>query len=232
VWVPRDSLTPDRIVRAAIELLDEHGLEGFNMRSLGEQLGSAPTAVYWHVGSKQNLIGLAGDEVWNEIELPDLGAVDWRSAASMMATDLYGMLTRHPWLVSAVASQPLYGPGKARHDEHSLAVYEKAGFIGADADRAAATVFTFVLGNAFGPAAEVSLVRRLRRQHGDPEQLLSETMSRARTMAERFPRLRARLGSAAAARYGAAPEKAFEFGLEVILDGLENELAARTRPSH
>jgi AcrR family transcriptional regulator len=231
VRVPRDSLTQDRIVRAAIELLDEHGLEGFNLRSLGTRLGSAPTAVYWHVGSKENLIGLAGDEVWSEIDLPDLGGVDWRTAASMMATDLYGMLTRHPWVVSAVASQPLYGPGKARHDDHSLAVYEKAGFVGADADRAAATVFTFVLGNAFGPAAEASLVRRLRREDGEPEQLLSETMARARKMAARFPRLRARLGSDAAARYGAAPGKTLEFGLQVILDGLENELAARRRPS-
>jgi AcrR family transcriptional regulator len=151
VRVPRDTLTRDRIVRTAIEFLDDHGLEGFNMRSLGRRLGSAATAVCWHVDSKHSLIRLAGDEVWNEIDLPDLSTVGWRTAATMMARNLYGMLIRHAWLVTAFSSELLYGPGKTRHDDYSLAVYEKAGFVGAaQADRAAATVFMFVLGNAWG----------------------------------------------------------------------------------
>ena len=50
--MPRDTLTREQIVRAAIDLLDAEGLEGLNMRSLGTRLGSAATAVYWHVGSK------------------------------------------------------------------------------------------------------------------------------------------------------------------------------------
>ena len=71
--MPRDTLTRDQIVTAAIDLLDAEGLEGLNMRALGQRLGSAATAVYWHVGSKDNLIALAGDQVWSEIALPDLG---------------------------------------------------------------------------------------------------------------------------------------------------------------
>src|SRR6266704_5414831 len=99
--MPRDTLTREQIVTAAIELMDAEGLDGLNMRALGKRLGSAATAVYWHVGSKANLVALAGDQVWNEIELPDLGAVDWRTAATQMATDLHAVLTRHPWLVQA-----------------------------------------------------------------------------------------------------------------------------------
>jgi AcrR family transcriptional regulator len=68
----RDTLTRDQIVRAAIELLDDEGLEGVNMRALGKRLNSTATAVYWHVGSKSNLITLAGDQAWNEIPLPNL----------------------------------------------------------------------------------------------------------------------------------------------------------------
>ena len=161
--MPRDTLTREQIVKAAVDLLDAEGLEGLNMRALGQRLGSAATAVYWHVGSKDNLIALAGDQAWNEIALPDLTAVDWRTAATHMATDLHAMLTRHPWLVQAFGSFLVFGPGKARHDDHTLAIYEAAGFTGAQADQAAATVFTFVLGNALGPAAAASLTRKLSR---------------------------------------------------------------------
>src|SRR6266498_3221937 len=129
-----------------------------------------------------------------------------------MATELHAMLTRHHWMVQVFGSYPAYGLGKARHDDHSLAIFEAAGFAGLDADRAMATLFTFVLGNALGPAAEASLMRN--------------TMASARDIAARFPRLRARLGSAAAEQYGAAPEKTFEFGLRAILDGLEARLVA------
>ena len=218
--MPRDRLTRKQIVKAAIDLLDTDGLEGLNMRALGRRLGSAATAVYWHVGSKDNLIALAGDHVWTEITLPDLTAVDWRTAATSMATDLRTMLTRHSWLVQAFGSYAVFGLGKARHDDHSLAIYEAAGFTGLRADQAMATVFTFVLGNALGPAAARSLTRKLSRDGGNAEERLGEIMAKAREIATQFPRLRARLGTAAA-DYAAAPEDTFEFGLRAILDGLE-----------
>jgi AcrR family transcriptional regulator len=219
----RDTLTREQIVEAAIGLLDTEGLEGLNMRSLGQRLGSAATAVYWHVGSKGNLIALAGDQAWNEIALPDLTATGWRTAATSMATGLHAMLTRHPWLVQAFGSFLMFGPGKARHDDHSLAIYEAAGFTGARADQAAATVFTYVLGNALGPAAAASLTRKLSRDGGNAEELMRDSMAKAREIAAQFPRLRARLGTAAA-DYGAAPDNSFEFGLQAILDGLEAQL--------
>jgi AcrR family transcriptional regulator len=224
----RDTLTREQIVQAAIDLLDAEGLEGLNMRSLGKRLGSAATAVYWHVGSKDNLIALAGDQAWNEIALPDLTAIDWRTAATYMATELHAMLTRHPWLVQAFGSFLVFGPGKARHDDHSLAIYETAGFTGAQADQAAATVFTFVLGNALGPAAAASLTRKLSRDGGNAEELIRDSMAKAAEIATQFPRLRARLGTAAA-DYGAAPEHSFEFGLQAILDGLEAQLTSLMR---
>jgi AcrR family transcriptional regulator len=224
--MPRETLTREQIVTAAVELLDAEGLEGFNMRELGKRLDSAATAVYWHVGSKANLIALAGDHVWNEIALPDLTEVAWRTAAASMATDLHTMLTHHPWLVQVFGSYMTYGPGKARHDDHSLAVYETAGFRSAQADQAAAAVFTFVLGNALGPAAHASLMRRLSVDGGDAEVAIRDTMATAAEIAMQFPRLRERLGTAAA-DYSAAPEDTFEFGLEAILDGLETKLPSR-----
>jgi AcrR family transcriptional regulator len=228
--MPRDTLTREQIVEAAIGLLDSEGLEGLNLRALGERLGSAATAVYWHVGSKANLITLAGDHVWTEVALPDPTATGWRTAAAQMATDLHAMLTRHPWLVQAFGSYVVFGPGTARHHDHGLAVYEAAGFTGVRADQAMATVFTFVLGSALGPAAVASLTRKLGRDGGDAQELLADHMADAREVASRFPRLRARLGTAAA-DYGAAPDDSFEFGLQAILDGLEGQLVAGRTPA-
>ncbi|MFD0490113.1 TetR/AcrR family transcriptional regulator C-terminal domain-containing protein [Saccharopolyspora spinosporotrichia] len=121
----------------------------------------------------------------------------------------------------------LSGPAKARRDEHTLAIYEKAGFAPDDADRAAATVLIFVLGSALGPAAQVSLTRRLNRDGGNAEQRLAETMARSAEIAEQFPRLRERIGTPAAVNYAAAPDNTFEFGLRSILDGFEARLAER-----
>ncbi|MFI2782757.1 TetR/AcrR family transcriptional regulator [Streptomyces sp. ALB3] len=225
--MPRDTLTREQIIEAAIGLLDEEGLEGLNMRSLGKRLGSAATAVYWHVQSKDNLVVLASDEVWTEIELPDLDTVDWHTAASTMAGDLFAMFTRHPWLVMAFASQPLYGPNKARHDDHSLAVYEKAGFVGAEVDQATAAVFMYVLGNAVGMAAEVSVNRKLSRHGGNSQTRIEEAMTHATEIAARFPRLRSRTEAFADSDYAAAPEKSFEFGLQAVLSGLTDRLGSR-----
>jgi AcrR family transcriptional regulator len=221
--MPRDTLTREKIVKTAIDLLDSDGLEGLSIRALGSRLGSAATAIYWHVGSKDNLIALAADQAWNEITLPDPAATGWRDAATAMAVELHAMLTRHPWLLQAFGSFLLFGPGKARHDDHTLAIYEGAGFSSAQADQAAATVFTFVLGNALGVAAEASLTRSLRREGGNAEQLIREHMAEAIEIAKQFPRLRARLDQATA-DYAGAPEGSFEFGLRAILDGLEAQL--------
>lgn len=224
--MPRETLTKDQIIETAIELLDSEGLEGLNMRSLGKRLGAAATAVYWHVQSKDNLVLLAGDQVWNEIELPDLETHDWQTAATAMATGLHAMLSRHSWLVQAFSSYLFYGPGKVRYDDHSLAVYEAGGFVGAEADRAAGIVFTFVLGSALGVSATASLNRRLSRDGGDAEVLIQDTMSKAKEVAMTFPRMRARLETPTEIEYAAAPGQTFEFGLRGLLSGLKIEREA------
>ncbi|MFF8834159.1 TetR/AcrR family transcriptional regulator [Streptomyces sp. NPDC015130] len=222
--MPRSTLTREQIVRTAVELLDTDGLEGLNMRSLGQRLNSAATAVYWHVKNKDVLLTLAGDQVWDEVRLPDLDTVDWRTAAVAMAEDLYAMFARHPWLVQAFATHLFHGEGKARHDDHNLAVYEAAGFVGPAADRAAAAVFTYVLGNAAPAAATASLTRRIEREGGDPEEVFAATMKEAAEIAGRFPRLRSRIDALDSADYAEAPDDTFAFGLAALLDGLERHL--------
>ncbi|MFC5908981.1 TetR/AcrR family transcriptional regulator [Streptacidiphilus monticola] len=222
--MPRSTLTRDQIVRAAIDLLDEEGLDGLNMRSLGRRLNSAATAIYWHIRTKDELVRLAADAVWTEVAVPDLDTTDWRAAATETASGMYAMLQRHPWLGQAFGAHFLYGPGKSRLDDRSLAVYEKAGFAPADADRAAASVFVYVLGSALGAAARVALNRRVARGGEEAERQQAEAAAQAAAIADGFPRLRARLDSPAA-DYAAAPDASFEFGLRALLDGFEARLA-------
>ncbi|MFC9279165.1 TetR/AcrR family transcriptional regulator [Streptomyces collinus] len=224
--MPRDTLTADRIVRAAIELLDDEGLDGLNMRSLAKRLNSAATAVYWHIKTKDELVRLASDAIWHEVEAPDLDTADWRTAATAHAGGMHAMLTRHPWLVQAFGGHLLHGPRQAQYNDLSLAVYEKAGFDTDGADRAAAAVFTFVLGSALAPAAQVSLNRRLSKNGADAERLMAEAMTSATETARQYPRLRERLGTTAANEYAAAPDSTFEFGLQSLLDGFEAALDA------
>ncbi|HEY7143284.1 MAG TPA: TetR/AcrR family transcriptional regulator C-terminal domain-containing protein [Streptosporangiaceae bacterium] len=220
----RDTLTRAQIVQAASDLLDAEGLEGLNMRALGQLLGSAATAVYWHVGSKENLLALAGDQAWNEIPLPDWEATGWREAIRQMAAGLRAMLARHPWLLQALGSFLVFGPGKARHDDHGLAILEAAGFNAAQADQAAAIVFCYVLGNALGPAAAASLARKIDREGPDAAQLVRENLQRAKQIAGQYPRLRSRLETSQA-ETSEPPEGSFEIGLDAILDGLERRLS-------
>ena len=112
------------------ELPDSEGLDGLgglNMRAPAQRLGTAATAIYWHIRIKDELVQLAGDAIWPEIELPDLEGGDWRAAAMTVAGGLHGMLTRHPWLGQAFGSHLLAGPGRFRYDDQSLAIYEQAG---------------------------------------------------------------------------------------------------------
>ncbi|GAA3694352.1 TetR family transcriptional regulator ActII [Nonomuraea antimicrobica] len=229
--MPRETLTRDQIVRAAVAVLDAEGVDGLNMRRLGTQLGAAATAVYWHVKSKDELIVLAADHVWDEIELPDPAGIGWRAAAAALASGAHGMIGRHFWLLPAMSTHLVYGPGKARYDDHCLAVYESAGFSAADADQAAATVLMYVIGAAHGEAGELALRARLRRAGADEEERLRDTVAWIGEIAGRFPRLRARMTPSVYEVASLPDEDTFAFGLDVILDGLEARLTTRTTRS-
>lgn len=210
-------------MRAAVDLLDADGVDGLSMRQLGRRLGSAATTIYWHVRNKDELIVLAADALWAEVSLPDLDTVDWRTAATTMATDLYAMILRHPWLVPAMSSHLLYGPGKARHDDHLLAVYEAAGFTGRDAAEATKVVVTFVLGTALGASADAAWRARLRRS-GNEEEQIRETAEQITEIASGFPRLRAHADSWTDGDSAEGTAGELGFGLRAILDGLQAQL--------
>lgn len=222
--MPRGTLTRVQIVEAAVAVLDAEGVGGLNVRRLGAELGVASTAMYWHVRNKDDLVVLAGDHVWREVDLPDPAELGWRAAAEGLAVSTHAMIGRHFWLVSTMGTHLVYGPGKARVDDHSLAIYETAGFSGRGADQAAATMLMFVIGAAQGAASERAWEARLRRMGADHEQELRATIEQINVIAQAFPRLRTRLLTTDPE--APSPEDdPFRFGLETLLNGLEARLA-------
>ncbi|WP_405663918.1 TetR/AcrR family transcriptional regulator [Streptomyces sp. RK9] len=224
--MPRETLNRDQIVQAAIELLDAEGVDGLSMRRLGRHLGSAATAMYWHVGSKDKLIALAGDQVWGEVGLPDPDAIGWRDAAAAFAQEWYAMLTRHQWLMPASSSHIIYGTETARRQDHCYRIFETAGFADEELDAAVATLLTFVTGTALEDAAAATTRARIRREGGDEEEGVKEVVAWANGIAMEFPRLRARIEAGAQARITQASTK-ITFGVGIILDGLQARLGTR-----
>jgi AcrR family transcriptional regulator len=221
----RETLSREQIIRAAVEVLDADGLEGLNMRRLGSHLGCAPTAVYWHVHSKSELVVLAADELWDEISRPDPEVLGWRQAATIMARDLYAMITRHLWLAQAMGGYFIYGPRKASHDDHAIGVYEAGGFTDREVDSALNTVAMYVTGCALRDAAGAAMVRRLGPDPQSQAESLRKLMQEFTESTVQYPRLRSRAeGYMDSDR--ADPQRGFEWGLETIFDGLQTRLAS------
>ena len=75
----RARLSRDKVLRAAMAVADAGGLETLTMRTLGQELGVGPMALYRHVANKDDMVDGIVDLVFDEIELPRRGA-DWKTA--------------------------------------------------------------------------------------------------------------------------------------------------------
>ena len=143
-------LTVEQIVTAAIELLDGEGLDWLNIRALGQRLGPRRRRSTGMFKTKDELVQLAGDAIWAEIELSDLQAPDWRTAATAMAVGLHGMLTRHPWLGRAFGGHLLAGLEVPVRRSQS-------GALRARLDTVAATQYAAELDNTFDFGLQATL---------------------------------------------------------------------------
>ncbi|GAA4608271.1 TetR/AcrR family transcriptional regulator [Actinoallomurus liliacearum] len=142
------TLSREQIVRTAIELLDEKGLDGLSMRRLGSRLAAGATSAYWYVATKDELLELVLDEVMGEIEVPEVGAADWRTAAAALAHGLRAMILRHPWVAGLFGVRPAMGPNAMRMSDRMVGVLIAAGFTGMPVAYASSLLMSHVIGSA------------------------------------------------------------------------------------
>lgn len=95
----RQPLSRDRVLQTAMRLADANGIDSLTMRKLARELGVKAMSLYNHVASKGDLVDAVVDLVIEEIDLPPAGG-DWRGeirTCALSAHDAYG---RHPWACS------------------------------------------------------------------------------------------------------------------------------------
>jgi AcrR family transcriptional regulator len=120
-------LSRERVMLAAVELADEGGIENLSMRRLGESLGVEAMSLYHHVRNKSDLLGGMLDIVYSEVELPASGG-DWRSAMRRSSISFHHVLLRHLWACSLLMSPMPTSPMRLRHMNAILGCLRNAGF--------------------------------------------------------------------------------------------------------
>ena len=124
---PRIPLNRERVLRAAVELADRSGIEALTMRTLGQELGVEAMSLYNHVTNKDDILDGIVDLVVGEIEVPGPGS-DWRTAMRQRAISAHGVLVRHPWAAVLVMSRFNIGPGMRGYLNATLGRLREGGF--------------------------------------------------------------------------------------------------------
>src|SRR4051812_2438012 len=92
-------LTRERVLLAALELADRGGVRSLSMRKLAAKLGVEAMSLYHHVANKEDLVDGLVDLVFAEIEVPEPGSVDWKTAMRSRAISARTALNRHNWAI-------------------------------------------------------------------------------------------------------------------------------------
>jgi AcrR family transcriptional regulator len=212
----RGRLSRDRVVRAAVGLADTGGLESLTMRRLGEELGVEAMSLYKHVANKDDLLDGMVDLVFAEIELPS-GSTDWRTAMRRRALSVRAALTRHPWATPLMQSRTAPGPATLHHHDTVIGTLRGAGFPVALTAHAFSALDAYIYGFAM-------------QQRSLPFDTLEEAQAVGRQMFARmppgaYPHL-TELTVQHILQPGYDYGDEFEYGLDLVLDGLDRALGA------
>jgi len=207
----RVPLSRELVLQTAIRLADQGGLESLSMRKLGQELGVEAMALYYHVANKDEVLDGIVDLVFSEIDLPSIDA-DWKTAMRQRALSLRDVLARHRWAIGMMESRRNPGPANLRHHDAVIGNLRAAGFDMAMVAHAYSLLDGYIYGFALTKM-------NLPFDRGD------DVAERAQVMLEPFPVDEYPNLVAFIAEHAMQPGydfgNEFEYGLEVILDGLE-----------
>jgi AcrR family transcriptional regulator len=212
----REPLTRQRIVRAALQIMDEEGLDAVTMRRIGRDLGVEAMSLYNHVRDKEDILDGICEEVLAEFRLPHAG--DWAEAARLGAQEYRRLLLAHPNVITLMSERkaPFTNPDSLRAYEFALDVFRSAGLPEADSVKAFHTFGGYILGYVMmelGPMVGGPDDEEHDRAH--------EQMARLLSTAD-LPRLREALPYI----IDCDVEDQFEFGLDLLIQGLRARIAA------
>lgn len=203
----RSPLNRERVVKAAIELVDGAGMGALSMRTLGEQLGVRAMALYNHVDNKDDLLDGMVDVVYGEIDVPT--GPDWKTAMRGRAISARRVLARHPWAIPLMESRTAPGPANLRHHDTVLGVLRDAEF----SSQSATFVYSLLDCYIYGFALQEANL-----PFGTPDELAAMSDAIVRLLpADEYPHLREAAVELPASGFSFADQ--FETGLDLLLDG-------------
>jgi AcrR family transcriptional regulator len=218
----RPRLSKERVLRVAVALADRDGIESLTMRKLADELGVGVMSLYYYVANKDELIAEMVEIVFSEIELPSTD-VDWKTAMRQRAISTRDALNRHRWAVGLMESRAMPGPASIRVHDAVLGYLREAGFSIEMTIQAYSLLDAYIYGFAlqektvpFENAEEAAAVAQ--EQAREFETRAEEQQFAA--LADEFPYL-AEVVAGHVAEVGYDFGQAFEYGLDLILDALE-----------
>jgi AcrR family transcriptional regulator len=207
----REPLNRERALSTAVALADAAGLGSLSMRKLAQELGVEAMSLYHHVANKEDILDGMVDVVFAEIELPSEGT-EWKTAMRQRAESARAALTRHPWAISIMDSRSSPGPATLRHHDAVIGSCRKAGFSVKMAAHAFSLIDSYIYGFVL---QEVNLPFD---DSMDLEGVVESMM--LPFSADDYPHL-VELTTEHILQPGYSYGNEFEYGLGLILDGLE-----------
>lgn len=204
----RARLTRERILAAALRLADEKGLDAVSMRNVGDALKVEAMSLYRHVASKDDLLDGIVDLVMTEYDLPAADE-NWRAAIRKSAISAHAALRRHPWAGSVMESRLTPGPARLRYLDAVVGVLRRAGFPMPQVALAFMAIDSHIYGFTL---QELALPF-------NRESMPEVAATFVEQVPAEYPNLRAMAELAAGGTDVVGVD--FEFGLDLILDGLE-----------
>lgn len=212
----RTPLTRERVLQSAVRRADEGGIESLSMRKLGQELGVEAMALYHHFANKDDLVDGMVDLVFGEIELPP-STRDWRTAMRQRAVAVRDALLRHRWAVGLMESRRRPGPANLRHHDAVIGNLRAGGFNIGMAAHAYSVLDSYIYGFAL---TKMNL----------PFETSDDVAEVAQSMLEPFPAHEypnmVEILTDHVMKPGYDYGEEFEYGLNLILDGLERVPAA------
>jgi AcrR family transcriptional regulator len=123
----RIPLSRDRVLRAAVALADEAGIESVSMRRLAQELGVVPMALYKHVANKEDVLDGMVDVVVGDID-PPAGGADWKSAIRQRILSARQTLLLHPWASRVLESRENPTPRVMAYMDSTIGIFRAGGF--------------------------------------------------------------------------------------------------------
>ncbi len=207
----RTTLSKDRVITAAIALADRIGIEPFTIRKLATELDVKPMTIYHHVANKEAILDGMVDVVFGEIDRPSED-LDWKQAIRQRSTSARSVLASHPWAVPLMESRTSPGPETLRHHDAVLGCFRAGGFSIKMTAHAYALIDSYIYGFALQEA-------NLPATEGADMTALAGTIIEP-LPADLYPHL-TELAVQHVLQPGYDFAKEFEFGLDLILAGLE-----------